>query len=226
MTDEPLIHARGLVKRFGDFIAVDGIDVDVRPGEAFGFLGPNGAGKSSTMRMVGCVSPPTGGHAAHPRARPASATARRSGPGSASCPQQDYARPRAHRHREPDRLRAVLRHPAREWPRARAAELLEFVQLTERADEQGRAAVGRHEAAADDRPRAGERARAAAARRADHRPRPAGPAPGVGAAVPAQAARRDAGAHHPLHGRGRAAVRPAGGDGPRARSWPRARRAS
>ncbi|WBB95360.1 ABC transporter ATP-binding protein [Solwaraspora sp. WMMA2080] len=57
----PLIHARGLVKRFGTFTAVAGIDVDVAPGEAFGFLGPNGAGKSSTMRMVGCVSPPSGG---------------------------------------------------------------------------------------------------------------------------------------------------------------------
>ncbi len=56
-----LIHARGLVKRFGDLVAVDGIDVDVRPGEAFGFLGPNGAGKSSTMRMIGCVSPVTAG---------------------------------------------------------------------------------------------------------------------------------------------------------------------
>jgi len=58
---EPLIHARGLVKRFGEFVAVDGIDLDVQPGEAFGFLGPNGAGKSSTMRMIGCVSPPSDG---------------------------------------------------------------------------------------------------------------------------------------------------------------------
>lgn len=49
------------MKTFGEFIAVDGIDVDVRPGEAFGFLGPNGAGKSSTMKMIGCVSPPTAG---------------------------------------------------------------------------------------------------------------------------------------------------------------------
>jgi lipooligosaccharide transport system ATP-binding protein len=57
----PLIHARALTKRFGDFTAVDGIDFDVQPGEAFGFLGPNGAGKSSTMRMIGCVSPPSGG---------------------------------------------------------------------------------------------------------------------------------------------------------------------
>jgi lipooligosaccharide transport system ATP-binding protein len=59
--DSPLITARGLVKRFGDFTAVDGIDVDVARGEAFGFLGPNGAGKSSTMRMIGCVSPVTEG---------------------------------------------------------------------------------------------------------------------------------------------------------------------
>jgi lipooligosaccharide transport system ATP-binding protein len=56
-----LIHARGLLKRFGDLVAVDGIDLDVRRGEAFGFLGPNGAGKSSTMRMIGCVSPVSGG---------------------------------------------------------------------------------------------------------------------------------------------------------------------
>src|SRR5437763_896802 len=59
--DTPLIHARGLVKSFGDLVAVDGIDFDVQRGEAFGFLGPNGAGKSSTMRMIGCVSPITDG---------------------------------------------------------------------------------------------------------------------------------------------------------------------
>ena len=57
----PMISARGLIKRFGTFTAVDGIDVEVRAGEAFGFLGPNGAGKSSTMRMIGCVSPPSAG---------------------------------------------------------------------------------------------------------------------------------------------------------------------
>ena len=57
----PLVRARGLEKRFDDLVAVDGIDFDVQKGEAFGFLGPNGAGKSSTMRMIGCVSPPSGG---------------------------------------------------------------------------------------------------------------------------------------------------------------------
>jgi lipooligosaccharide transport system ATP-binding protein len=55
------VRARGLTKRFGSFTAVDGIDFELVRGEAFGFLGPNGAGKSSTMRMLGCVSPPTVG---------------------------------------------------------------------------------------------------------------------------------------------------------------------
>jgi lipooligosaccharide transport system ATP-binding protein len=58
---EPLIRGVGITKRFGRFVAVDGIDFLVEPGEAFGFLGPNGAGKTSTMRMVGCVSVPTSG---------------------------------------------------------------------------------------------------------------------------------------------------------------------
>jgi lipooligosaccharide transport system ATP-binding protein len=57
----PLIVARGLTKRFGAFTAVDGVDFDVHAGEVFGFLGPNGAGKTSTMRMIAAVSPVTAG---------------------------------------------------------------------------------------------------------------------------------------------------------------------
>ena len=56
-----LLRATGLTKTFGDFNAVDGIDFAVQRGESFGFLGPNGAGKSCTMKMVGCVSPASGG---------------------------------------------------------------------------------------------------------------------------------------------------------------------
>ena len=59
--DRALVEARGLTKAFGDFVAVDGIDFEVAPGEAFGFLGPNGAGKSSTMRMIASVSHRTAG---------------------------------------------------------------------------------------------------------------------------------------------------------------------
>ena len=61
MDGSPLVEARGLTKRFGNFTAVDAVDFEVRRGEAFGFLGPNGAGKSSTMRMIGAVSPINGG---------------------------------------------------------------------------------------------------------------------------------------------------------------------
>lgn len=59
--EQPVIRARSLTKKFGQFEAVRGIDVEVRPGESFGFLGPNGAGKSSTMRMIAGVSPVTSG---------------------------------------------------------------------------------------------------------------------------------------------------------------------
>ena len=57
----PLISARGLTKKFGDFTAVNGIDFDVFKGESFGFLGPNGAGKSTDMRIIGATSQRTSG---------------------------------------------------------------------------------------------------------------------------------------------------------------------
>jgi ABC-2 type transport system ATP-binding protein len=57
------ITARGLVRRFGDFTAVDGVDLDVQPGEIYGFLGPNGAGKSTTMRVLCTLISPDGGSA-------------------------------------------------------------------------------------------------------------------------------------------------------------------
>jgi lipooligosaccharide transport system ATP-binding protein len=56
-----LVRAKALSKRFGEFVAVDGVDFGVRRGEVFGFLGPNGAGKTTVMRMIACVSPVTDG---------------------------------------------------------------------------------------------------------------------------------------------------------------------
>jgi lipooligosaccharide transport system ATP-binding protein len=128
----PLVHARGLVKRFDALVAVDGIDFDVQRGEAFGFLGPNGAGKTSTMRMIGCVSPPTDGtlrilgldpltHGAEIRAR------------LGVVPQQDTL----------DFDLTVQENIviygryfglSRREVRTRADELLEFMQLGDRAD--------------------------------------------------------------------------------------------
>ena len=56
-----VVQAHQLVKRFGEFEAVKGIDLSIDEGESFGFLGPNGAGKTSTMRMISAVSHPSGG---------------------------------------------------------------------------------------------------------------------------------------------------------------------
>ena len=58
-----MIVAKGLTKRFGDVLAVDSLDMDVRPGEIFGFLGPNGAGKTTTIRMLSALISPTSGKA-------------------------------------------------------------------------------------------------------------------------------------------------------------------
>jgi lipooligosaccharide transport system ATP-binding protein len=119
------------VKRFGDFVAVDGIDVDVRAGEAFGFLGPNGAGKSSTMRMVGCVSPPTAGELTILGLDP-----RRDGPAIRArlgvCPQLDNLDPEL---TVRENLTTYARYFGipRRVARERAAELLDFVQLSDRA---------------------------------------------------------------------------------------------
>ncbi len=127
----PLVVARGLVKRFGEFLAVDGVDFEIRRGECFGFLGPNGAGKTSTMRMIACMSPVSGGTLRVLGMDPAT-----DGPAIRSrlglVPQEDsldleltvldnlivYAR-------YFDIPRAVARE--------RAMELLDFAQLTERA---------------------------------------------------------------------------------------------
>jgi lipooligosaccharide transport system ATP-binding protein len=131
---EPLIRARGLTKRFGDFTAVDGVDFEVQPGEAFGFLGPNGAGKTSTMRMIGCVSPVTSGELRVLGMDPA-----HDGPKIRAkigvVPQQDTLDTEL---TVVDNLVIYGRYfgLARSEARRRAGELLDFVQLTERATSQ------------------------------------------------------------------------------------------
>ncbi len=131
--DQVLIRARGLRKAYGAFEAVRGIDLDVRKGEAFGFLGPNGAGKSSTMRMVGAVSPATGGDLTILGLDPAA-----DGPAIRArlgvCPQDDTL----------DNELSVIENLTvygryfgigRAECRRRAEELLGFVALTEKTNE-------------------------------------------------------------------------------------------
>ncbi|HEX7346152.1 MAG TPA: ABC transporter ATP-binding protein, partial [Candidatus Limnocylindrales bacterium] len=129
-----LIHARGLTKKFGDFVAVDAIDFDVAPGESFGFLGPNGAGKTSTMRMIGCVSPMSGG-----TLRILGQDPDRDGPRIRArlgvVPQQDTLDTEL-TVRENLVLYGRYFGLSRAECRRRADDLLEFAQLTERADDQ------------------------------------------------------------------------------------------
>jgi lipooligosaccharide transport system ATP-binding protein len=129
-----LIRATGLTKRFGTFTAVDGIDFELRRGEAFGFLGPNGAGKSSTMRMIGCVSPPSSGELVILGMNPVT-----DGPAIRGrlgvVPQEDTLDVEL-------TVRENLLIYGRYFGLSRAviaertARLLEFVQLAERADDQ------------------------------------------------------------------------------------------
>jgi lipooligosaccharide transport system ATP-binding protein len=133
ISEPSLITARGLVKKFASFVAVDGIDFDVRRGEAFGFLGPNGAGKSSTMRMIGCVSPVTGGTLRVMGLDPAS-----DGPEIRSrlgvVPQEDTLDMEL-----TVRENIIIYGRYFDLPRAvareRADRLLDFVQLSERAND-------------------------------------------------------------------------------------------
>ena len=126
-----MVRARELRKAYGAFEAVRGIDVDVRPGEAFGFLGPNGAGKSSTMRMIAAVSPPSGGDLRVLGMDPAT-----QGPEIRSrigvCPQEDTLDNELNVR---DNLVVYGRYfgiPRKEVAE-RADELLSFVQLADRA---------------------------------------------------------------------------------------------
>ena len=128
---DALVQARGLRKRFGSVEAVRGVDLDVRPAEAFGFLGPNGAGKSSTMRMIACVSPRSAGELQvlgmdpdleGPRIRARLGVV----------PQQDNLDTELSVR---DNLHIYGRYfgLSRAAVRAKAAELLDFAQLTDRA---------------------------------------------------------------------------------------------
>ncbi|MEY2741608.1 MAG: hypothetical protein RL283_1710 [Actinomycetota bacterium] len=126
------IVAEGLVRHFGDVKAVDGIDLEVRPGEIFGFLGPNGAGKSTAVRMLTTLLRPTSGTArvaGHDVVREADAVRR-----SIGVALQDAAIDPLMTGRELLALQAVLYGIPRAESRGRTEELLERVGLTAAAD--------------------------------------------------------------------------------------------
>jgi ABC-2 type transport system ATP-binding protein len=127
------IEVRGLVREFkGGIRAVDGIDLDVAPGEIYGFLGPNGAGKSTTVHMLTTLLPPTAG-----RARVAGLDVATQGPAvrkRIGAALQEAALDAFLTGREHFELQGGLHGLARPDRRARADELLARVGLTDAAD--------------------------------------------------------------------------------------------
>ncbi len=126
------VTAHELTKRFDDFVAVNGIDLEIRSGETFALLGPNGAGKTSTMRMVSTVSPPTSG-ALTILGMDAATHGREIRGRLGVIPQEDQLDADLTVY---ENLTTYARYFGQSWSEAKqnATELLEFAQLTDRAD--------------------------------------------------------------------------------------------
>lgn len=134
MSDQPVVLAEELTKKFGDTTAVDSIGFEIGSGEVFGILGPNGAGKSTTMRMISGVSPATSGalrilgmdpetHGPQIRMR------------MGIIPQDNLLDQHLNVR---ENLTTYARYfgMSRALARRRATELLDFVQLAERAEDE------------------------------------------------------------------------------------------
>ena len=203
------ISIRGLVKRYGEFVAVDGLDLDIRRGEIFALLGPNGAGKTTTVeicegyrsrdagevRVLG--EDPADGKPA--RGRPQLGIVLQSGSGDSQLTCRELLTAQASYYADP-------RDPD---------EVLELVGLTEKAGVRGRTLSGGQRRRLDVALGIVGRPDAAVPGRADDRVRSRGAAAVLVAdPVAARAGHHDA-AHHPLPGRGRGAGRPGGGHRPR-----------
>ena len=132
MTRDAAVHAEGLVKHFGDVVALDGIDLTVERGQVVGLLGPNGAGKTTTVRILSTLLQPTSGHASvagfdvtkHP-----DDVRRAIGLTGQYAAVDEYLTGR-----ENLRMFGDLYHLSAKYVKERSAELLEWFELTEAAD--------------------------------------------------------------------------------------------
>ncbi|MEJ7755239.1 MAG: ATP-binding cassette domain-containing protein [Nocardioidaceae bacterium] len=166
-----MIKTRGLTKRYGALTAVDGLDLDVREGDVYGFLGANGSGKTTTVRMLlGLVLATSGdievrrrGDARRRRARAAAGRRTRRGPA-------------AYGHLS-GRTNLMLLDASgggssRSTRKRRVGEALEQCRLVGRRATASQGVLARHAPAPGARGRAAAGATAARARRADERPGP------------------------------------------------------
>lgn len=133
VTSGPILEARDLVKKFGDFAAVKGVSFTIARGESFGFLGPNGAGKTSTMRMISAVSKPTSGSLSILGLDPLADGAEIRGR-LGVVPQEDTLELELSVRLNLEMFGRYFDIP-RQVLRERADELLEFTQLSERAND-------------------------------------------------------------------------------------------
>ena len=197
----PDVVLRGVTKAFGDLVAVDDVDLEVRPGEFLALLGPSGCGKTTTLRMIAGFDEPTageieiGGRSAvgiPPNKRDVNTVFQ----AYALFPHMTVLDNVAYglKQRKVDKAER----------RRQAAEALELVRLTGREQAKPRAALGRHAAARRARARARDEAEGAAARRAARRARPQAPQGDADRAQEHPARRR----HHVHRGH----ARPGGGD--------------
>ena len=132
----PAIEATGLTKSFGDFVAVDGIDLSIEAGELFSLLGPNGAGKTTTIKMLCCLLRPTAGTATvmgHDVRQDPIAVKR-----VIAVSPQETAIAKHLTARENPELMAGLHGIGRADARRRTDELLDMMALSERAGERAR----------------------------------------------------------------------------------------
>ncbi len=212
MTRSPAIEAEGLVKHFGDTVAVDGVSFVVPEGSVLGLLGPNGAGKTTTVRMMTTLTVAHGRH--RPRGRPrhphrpgrraAQHGPHRSGGDGRRAPDRPGEPPP---HREPLRPRRGL-HQAGQRRAARA------VLAVRRRRPHRQDLLRRHAPAARPRGQPDRHAAGAVPRRADHRPRPALAGGAVGGAARAGRRRHDPAADDAIPRGGRPAGRQHRGDRP------------
>ena len=211
-----VIEVHDIVKTYDGRVAVDGVSFDVEEGEIFAILGPNGAGKTTTVESIAGLRTPDSGAITV----------------LGLDPQRDHAALRQQvgvqlqESQLPDQLRvrealdlyASFYETPADWH-----ALIDDLGLGDHAGQGLRQALRRSEAAAVDRARARREPADRGARRADHRPGPAGPARHLGPDRGHPRPGRDRRPRHPLHGRGRAAGRPARRSSTPARSSPSTR---
>ncbi len=197
------IRTEALVKRYGDLVALAGVDLEVERGTIFGLLGPNGAGKTTAVRILSTILKPDGGRAEvlgqgrRPRGGGRSPSHRPRGAERGRRPQPD-------RTREPPPGGVLGQMPGAEVT-PRATDLLERFDLSDGRRPPAANVLGRHAPASRRRRIAHDPPAGAVPRRAHHGPRPDQPQLPVGDDRAARRRGHDGPAHHAVSRRGRPA---------------------